>query len=57
MEAVAKLKKSIIAPRKMRLMADLIRGIQVSKALAILKIEPKKCAIYVEKLLLSAVAN
>ena len=48
MEAVAKLKKSIIAPRKMRLMADLIRGIQVSKALAILKIEPKKCAIYVE---------
>jgi len=57
MEAVAKLRKSFIAPRKMRLMADLIRGVQVNKALAILKLEPKKCAIYIEKLLLSAVAN
>ncbi len=57
MEAVAKLNKSVIAPRKMRLMADLIRGVQVNQALAILKLEPKKCAIYIEKLLLSAIAN
>ncbi len=57
MEAVAKLKKSFIAPRKMRLMADVIRGMQVNTALAILKTEPKKCAIHIEKLLLSAIAN
>ena len=57
MEAVAKLKKNFIAPRKMRLMADVIRGMQVNQALAILKTEPKKCAIHIEKLLLSAIAN
>jgi large subunit ribosomal protein L22 len=57
MEAVAKLTKSPIAPRKMRLVADLIRGLKAEKAFAILKNEPKKCAIYLEKLLLSAVAN
>lgn len=57
MEAVAKLKKSFIAPRKMRLMADLIRGMPINRALAMLKTEPKKCAIYIEKLLLSAIAN
>ena len=57
MEAVAKLNKSSISPRKMRLVADLIRGAKANKAFAILKNEPKKCAIYLEKLLLSAVAN
>jgi large subunit ribosomal protein L22 len=57
MEAVAKLNKSSISPRKMRLVADLIRGARADKAFAILKNEPKKCAIYLEKLLLSAVAN
>lgn len=57
MEAVAKLRKSPIAPRKMRLVANLIRGVQADKALAILRREPKKCAIHLEKLLLSAVAS
>jgi large subunit ribosomal protein L22 len=57
MEAVAKLTKTFIAPRKMRLVADLIRGVAVKKAFAILQNEPKKCAIQIEKLLLSAVAN
>jgi len=57
MEAVAKLRKSPIAPRKMRLVADLIRGIKADKAFAILRNEPKKCAIHLEKLLLAAVAS
>jgi large subunit ribosomal protein L22 len=41
----------------MRLVADLIRGVQANQALAILKNEPKKCAIYLEKLLLAAIAS
>lgn len=57
MEAVAKLKKSSIAPRKMRIVADLIRGLSASKAFALLKHEPKKCAIHLEKLLLAAIAS
>lgn len=57
MEAIAKLRRSPIAPRKMRLVADLIRGLKANKAFAILKNEPKKCAIHLEKLLLAAVAN
>jgi large subunit ribosomal protein L22 len=57
MEAVAKLRKSPISPRKMRLVADLIRGVQANQALAILKNEPKQCAVYLEKLLLAAMAS
>lgn len=57
MEAVVKLKKSSIAPRKMRLVADLIRGLSTSKALVLLKHEPKSCAIHLEKLLLAAIAS
>lgn len=57
MEAVARLRKSPISPRKMRLVADLIRGSRANKAFAILKHKPKKCAIYLEKLLLAAIAN
>jgi large subunit ribosomal protein L22 len=57
MEAIAKLHKLPISPRKMRLVADLIRGAKANLAFARLKHEPKKCAIYLEKLLLSAIAN
>jgi len=57
MQAVAKLKNLPISPRKVRLMVDLIRGASATKGLAILKHAPKKCATYLEKLLLSAVAN
>lgn len=57
MEAIARLHKSPISPRKMRLVADLIRGSKANKAFAILKNEPKKCAIHLEKLLLAAIAN
>jgi len=45
------------SPRKMRLVTDLIRGMDVNKALDILKHTPKEAAPRVEKLLLSAIAN
>lgn len=57
MEAVAKLRNVPTSPRKMRLVADLIRGQKVSKALNVLKFEPNHNAARLEKLLLSAVAN
>lgn len=57
MEAVAKLKNVPTSPRKMRMVADLVRGKSVSKALGILKFEANAGAAKVEKLLLSALAN
>lgn len=57
MEAVAKLKNVPTAPRKMRMVADLIRGERVNRALNILKHEPKEGAARLEKLLLSAISN
>jgi len=57
MEAVAKLKNVPTSPRKMRVVADLIRGERVVKALSILKFEPKVGAAKLEKLLLSAISN
>lgn len=57
MEAVAKLRNVRTSPRKMRLVADLIRGRKVGEALNILKFEPKKGAENLEKLLFSAIAN
>lgn len=53
----AKLKDVPTSPRKMRLVADLIRGQRVSRALSILKYEPKVGAARIEKLLLSAISN
>ncbi|MCK0156216.1 50S ribosomal protein L22 [Cellulophaga sp. F20128] len=55
--AFAKLNNCPTSPRKMRLVADLIRGVQVEKALAILKFSSKEASRRVEKLLLSAIAN
>ena len=57
MEAVAILKNVPTSPRKMRLVADMIRGERVNKALSILKFEPKVGAEKLEKLLLSAISN
>lgn len=57
MEAVAILKNVPTSPRKMRLVADMIRGERVNKALSILKFEPKVGAEKIEKLLLSAISN
>ena len=55
--SVAKLKNVPTSPRKMRLVADLIRGERVSKALNILKYEPKIGSVKLEKLLLSAISS
>src|SRR6187455_2286686 len=55
--STAKLKNAPTSPRKMRLVADLIRGERVSKALNILKYEPKNGAPKLEKLLLSAISS
>jgi len=57
MEAIAKLKNVPTSPRKMRLVADLVRGQKVNKALSILKFQPKDGAAKIEKLLLSAISN
>ncbi len=53
----AKLNGCPTSPRKMRIVADLIRGMEVEKALQILKFNPKESSINLEKLMLSAIAN
>jgi len=45
------------SPRKMRLVADMVRGVEVNKALSLLKFSSKEATRKVEKLLLSAIAN
>ena len=57
MEAVAKLNNYPTSPRKMRLLADLIRGMQVEKALAVLEHNPKHPAVPLRKLVMSAISN
>lgn len=53
----AVLRNSPISPRKMRLVTDMIKGVEVNKALDMLKYCPKSASSSVEKLLLSAIAN
>ena len=55
--AFAKLNNCPTSPRKMRLIADLIRGMNADRALAELKLNPKEASSRMEKLLLSALAN
>jgi large subunit ribosomal protein L22 len=55
--AIAQLKNSPISPRKMRLVADLIRGVEVNKALNILNFNSKEASTSLGKLLRSAIAN
>ncbi len=57
MEAVAKLKNCPLSARKMRLVVDIVRGKDVDEALNILRYTKKEAAEWVEKLLLSAIAN
>ena len=57
MEAVAKLNNYPTGPRKMRLIADVIRGMEVEKALAILEFHPQHNAVPLAKLLKSAINN
>ena len=55
--AFAKLNNCPTSPRKMRLVADLVRGEKVERALHILKFNSKDASKNLEKLLLSAIAN
>jgi len=57
MEAVARLRNYPTSPRKMRLLADLVRGLDVENALNTLKFSTKHNSVALEKLLLSAIAN
>lgn len=53
----ARLNNCPTSPRKMRLVADLVRGVEVEKALNVLRFTRKVAAGYLEKLLRSAIAN
>ena len=55
--AFAKLNNCPTSPRKMRLVADLVRGEKVDKALQVLRFSQKEASRRLEKLLLSAIAN
>ena len=56
-KAFAKLNNCPTSPRKMRLVADQVRGESIEKALSILKFSPKEASRKLEKLLLSALSN
>ena len=56
-QVVAKLNNCPTSPRKMRLVADLVRGEDVYKALNILRFNPKHASRNIEKLILSAINN
>lgn len=55
--AIARLNNSSISPRKMRLVADLVRGVEVNKALNILQHNAKDASTSLAKLVRSAIAN
>ena len=55
--AFAKLNNCPTSPRKMRLVADLVRGVKAEKALQILRFSSKEASRRLETLLLSAIAN
>ena len=55
--ASATLRYARISPRKVKIVADLIRGKNVDEALAIVKFTPKASSEIIEKLLKSAIAN
>ena len=54
---MAKLMNNPTSPQKTRLVADLVRGVDVEKALGILQYNPRESAPKMRKLLLSAIAN
>ncbi len=55
--AFARLNNCPTSPRKMRIVADTVRGIEVNKALYLLKYSKKEASNKLEKLLMSAIAN
>lgn len=54
---IAQLRNCPTSPRKMRLVADMIRGVEVQRASALLQFSTKEASIRMEKLLRSAMAN
>ena len=57
LKAIAILRDCPTSPRKMRLVADIIRGVEINKALGILRFSKKEASIRLETLLRSAIAN
>jgi large subunit ribosomal protein L22 len=57
MEAKAVVRHVGMSPRKMRVIANMVRGKRVDEAMGLLKLMPKKGAFVIRKLLISAVAN
>jgi large subunit ribosomal protein L22 len=57
MAATAHVRHVRMSPRKMRVVANMVRGKRVDYAMNILKLMPKKAAFVIRKLLVSAVAN
>ncbi len=55
--SIAKLNNCPTSPRKMRLVADQVRGVDVFRALSILQHSPKEASIRLEKLIKSAITN
>ncbi|MCH5305470.1 MAG: 50S ribosomal protein L22 [Rikenella sp.] len=55
--AIASLRDCPTSPRKMRLLADMIRGVEINKALGMLRYSKKEASVRLEKLLRSAIAN
>ena len=56
-KAIAILRDCPTSPRKMRLVADMIRGVEINKALGLLRYSRKEASIRLEKLLRSAINN
>jgi len=56
-KAVAMLRDCPTSPRKMRIVADTVRGVEINKALGLLRYSKKEASIRLEKLLRSAIAN
>ncbi len=56
-KAIAILRDCPTSPRKMRLVADTIRGVEVNKALGLLRFSKKQASVPMEKLLKSAITN
>ena len=55
--AVASLRDCPTSPRKMRIVADTVRGVEVNKALGLLRYSKKEASVKLEKLLRAAIAN
>lgn len=55
--AIAELRECPTSPRKMRLVADMIRGVEINRALGMLRYSKKEASVRLEKLLRSAIAN